>query len=459
MNEKKKINIKMIGLVILGTMIILLLVSRTIYSHYMPEVTATAPFNGKLTKTEKSKGFADWAEIVDVYADVGGKVEEVYVKEGDQVEEGQELFSLSFDKDQILQSLKELEVSRGKKSTEISRLQLQIETNNRHISELRNEEYLTDFISDFEIRKLQSEIEIAEEDLAKLKVLYEAGAATKNEYDTAQNNLKTMKDEKADLEKTYAESQNDQNKSKEDKEKERRKQILDYAAETEELRKEIAQNQLDLQTLSIEQETYQNTLNKFSSNAIVYAGGSGELTQFLINKGQQIDDGYYVGEIGCGNTYEIDCNLSLDNNFVVSGDSCKLKNTNHSFDGTVSKITLTEAAKRVTISIQSDDISSGETFDVTFEKKSTESYTLVPNGALNMDNDGYYLYQLKRRDGMLGQEYYAQKLRVYIGDNDDENTAITKGLSFLEPVVLTSDKAFSEGQSLNLTNVGDFFEN
>jgi len=151
--------------------------------------------------------------------------------------------------------------------------------------------------------------------------------------------------------------------------------------------------------------------------------------------------------------------LSLDNNFVQAGDTCKLKNTNHSFEAEVSKIELTETAKIVTVTLQSDEISSGETFDITFEKQSSESYTLVPTGALNLDNDGYFLYQLKRRDGMLGNEYYAQKLRVYIGDNEDENTAITKGMSYFEPVVLTSNKSFSEGQTLNLSNVGDFFEN
>jgi len=393
------------------------LVSKTIYSHYLPVVTGTSPFNGKLTKTEKSRGIANLAEIVEIYADVGGKVEEVYVKEGESVEKGQELFRLSFDKDQILQSLKELDVSISQKSIEISGLQRQI-----------------DAMSEFDIRQLQSEIDIAADNLAKIKILYEAGAVAKDEYDTLQNDLNALRDKKTEAEKNYVD-------------------------ERESLRKEIARAKLDLQSFNIQQETYQNTLNKFDNNAVVCAGGTGQLTQFSINQGQRIADGYFVGKIGCGNTYEIDCDLSLDNNFVVTGDSCKLKNTNHSFAGTVSKITLTEEAKKITIAIQSDDISLGETFDVTFEKESAESYTLVPNGALNLDNDGYYLYQLKRQDGMLGQEYYAQKLRVYIGDNDDNNTAITKGLSFLEPVVLTSNKAFSEGQSLNLANVGDFFEN
>lgn len=458
MNMSKKINIKTIGLLIIGGIAVLLLVSRTIYNHKLPVVTATSPFNGKLTKTEKTKGLANWAEIVDIYADVGGKVEEVFVKEGDQVEKGQQLFNLSFDIDETLQKIKELDVSRSKRLTEISKLQLQIQTNNRHISELRNETYRLDFVSDFDIKQKQSEIDVAEKDLEKITTLYEAGAASKNDYDTAQNNLKTLKDKKAELEKMFAENLDKQNDSKNDDEKERQKKILDLAAESEELRIEIKQSQLDYETYGIQQETYQNTLDIFNKNATIYAGGTGKLAQFSINKGQQIEDGYFVGQIGCGNTYEIESDLSLENNFVVIGDSCKVKNANHSFDGIVSKITLTEETKKVTIDIQSDNISSGETFDVTFEKESIESYTLVPNGALNMDNDGYYLSQLKRRGGMLGQEYYAQKLRVYIGDNDDKNTAITRGISFLEPVVLTSDKAFSEGQSLNLTNVGDFFE-
>jgi hypothetical protein len=104
-----------------------------------------------------------------------------------------------------------------------------------------------------------------------------------------------------------------------------------------------------------------------------------------------------------------------------------------------------------------NDITAGETFDITFEKESTGSYILVPNGTLNMDGDGYFLYQVKQRNGLLGKEFYLEKLRVYTGDSDSDNTVITRGVTFFEPIVSLSDKGISEGDIVKLSNEGDFF--
>jgi len=83
---------------------------------------------------------------------------------------------------------------------------------------------------------------------------------------------------------------------------------------------------------------------------------------------------------------------------------------------------------------------------------------LVPNGALNQDNDGYFVNQIKRRDGILGEEYYLERLDVYIGDSDSKNTAILQGITFFEPIALISDQPIAPGDVISVSNVGDFFE-
>lgn len=427
---KRNINIKTTGLFFILMLVFLFLISKTIYTYRQPTITAASPFNGKLTKTEKAKGTAKWSESIPLYINTGGKVEDVFVKEGQSVGKGQKLFTLRFDKEELQQNLKELEVTRSKLQEQISSYTIQTEINNRHIAEA----------SDFEIRQLERDISTAEKDVQNLKTLYEAGSVSQNEYETAQNTLDTLKEQKNE------------------REQERNNLIKSYEEDNALLQKQIAQLALDIKSCDIQKESYQNKLNTYEQETIIYAEQAGELTELQLEKGQHLSDGHYAGKIEYGSTFEISCDVSLENNFIVIGDSCKIKNMNHSFEGTVSKITLTEQAKAVTITVQSDEITTGETFDVTFESESEDSYTLVPNGALNMDNDGYYLNQVKRRDGILGQEYYTQKLRVYIGDSDDTNTVITKGLSFFEPVVLTSNKAFTEGQSVTLNNAGDFFE-
>ena len=155
----------------------------------------------------------------------------------------------------------------------------------------------------------------------------------------------------------------------------------------------------------------------------------------------------------------MECSVSLDNNFVNPGDTCELSNASHVLKGKVRRIRPTAQGKTVTVTIFSDEVSEGETFIVTFEKLSAASFTLVPNSAINQDNDGYFLYQIKRRRGIMGEEYYLERLNIYIGDSDHQNTIVVRGITFFEPLVLVSNKILSAGLTVSLKNPENFFEN
>jgi multidrug efflux pump subunit AcrA (membrane-fusion protein) len=370
-------NVKTAGLMLLILLSLLLFVSRTIYIYRLPVVTGTMPFNGRLNKREISKGLAEYTKTAGLYSDYGGKVAAVYAKDGDMVEKGQTLLALSFDRDELEQSLRELETGFG-----------------------------------YEKKQIEGEIIIAEQHFIRTEGLYNAGGIARLEYESAANALDVLK---------------------------------------------MKQDRLT-DIFYIQRQAIEKKLTKLEGNEMVYAPESGRLADFNLKPGQTLGEHEYIGGIGFGSSFEIKCSLSIENNFTLPGDICRMKNANHSFDGIVTAIMISRDRKLVTVSVESAEIIPGETFDVTFEKESVESYTLVPNGALNMDRNGYFLYQIKRRDGILGKEFYSQKLRVYIGDSDDRNTAITKGISFFEPVSLYSSKTFKEGQTLYLSNEGDFFE-
>jgi hypothetical protein len=124
----------------------------------------------------------------------------------------------------------------------------------------------------------------------------------------------------------------------------------------------------------------------------------------------------------------------------------------------VYRVKPSAGGKAVSVRVQSGEVRPGETFEVIFEKKSAVPQTLVPNAALNQDNDGYFLNRIKRRKGILGEEYYAERLEVYIGDSDRVNTVIVRGLTFFEPLVLRSSAAVVSGGAVSLLNPEDFFE-
>jgi hypothetical protein len=375
---KKILNVKTIGLVIILFLLVLLYVSKMIYTYRLPVVTGTIPLNGKLNKRETANGFANFENRIGLYIENEGKIETVFVKDGEMVKKDQALFSMSFDRDEQDQSLKELQIE-----------------------------------FDYSMKQIEREIKTAEQYFERIKPLHNAGGISKTEYEEAQSNLENL----------------------------------------------ITKRNEHIELFQTKKSSLEKKLFSFDKNIIFYSPENGKLINFNVKSGQTLLDNEYIGEIGFGNSFEIECALSIENNFTLVGDACKIKNVNHSFSGIVSNIKLSQNKKIVTVLVESEHISLGETFDLTFEKESTESYTLVPNGALNMDNEGYFLYQIKRRNGIIGKEFYAQKLRVYIGDSDDEYTAITKGISFFEPVSLYSDKIFHEGQTICLANEGDFFEN
>jgi hypothetical protein len=58
----------------------------------------------------------------------------------------------------------------------------------------------------------------------------------------------------------------------------------------------------------------------------------------------------------------------------------------------------------------------------------------------------------------MGEEYYLERLNIFIGDSDYQNTAVIRGIIFFEPIVLVSDKALSSGITVALKNPEDFFE-
>jgi hypothetical protein len=238
--------------------------------------------------------------------------------------------------------------------------------------------------------------------------------------------------------------------------------LYKYEAEAEELEHSLALKEMDLQNLRLSRDSIAEILPDYRNNAVIRAPAAGVILSLSAEKGRFFQENSFLVSLGVGQEFIVECSISLDNNFVNPGDICELSNAGHVLKGTVWRVRPTAQGKTVFISVVSDEsdrISDGETFDITFEKNSASSFTLVPSGAINQDNDGYFVYQIKRRRGIMGQEYYVERLNIYIGDSDNQNTSVVRGMTFFEPIVLVSSKALSAGDTVSLKNPEDFFEN
>jgi hypothetical protein len=215
----------------------------------------------------------------------------------------------------------------------------------------------------------------------------------------------------------------------------------------------------DMNNLLLELESCRDALTDYRNYAVIRAPADGVVISLDVEKGKFINENAAMVSVGVGSVFFIDCPVSKDNNFVTSGDTVQLSNTSHVLTGTVARITPNAGGKTARIIVDSAELSAGETFEVQFEKRSFTLFTLVPNAALHQDNDGYFVYQIKRRKGILGEEYYVDRLNVYTGDGDYQNTVIIRGITFFEPLASVSDKPLTAGDRIFLKNLGDFFEN
>lgn len=432
-----KINIKVVGAAFLILLIILMFLSKTIYTHNLPVVTAAAPVSGKLNKYETTSGIVNWANIEEIYSEVGGTIEKILIKEGDKVKKGQPLFHLSYDEDDIVSKLKEIQINKSKLNVDIESLETKINDTKNTISNPTSANDLAKIEN--QIKKMESQIKNSEDEYNKLKILYEEGIISKKELDNSKNTLENFKYDLQSLKNDFKNAHEA------------------YQNNLETLQQSLKSKNLDLENLTNQEGLYKKALSDYENNAVITAPKDATVISIPVKIGQSVNTNQLMISFGVGNDFEIICDITLDNNFINAKDVCKLTNSTHAFDGVVTKVSPKENNKQVTITFKSGEVTSGETFEIEFSKESTTSYTLVPNGAINKDNDGYFIYQIKKRKGMLGDEFYVKKVSVYIGDSDNENTVITKGMDFFEPIVLLSDKPFSDEETVKVENVGDFF--
>ena len=522
----KKIHIAAAALALL---LILVFLSGSIYNFNKPLVTAALPIRANLNHREVTGGIVRYGEMVELYADMAGWVYRMLVREGDQVVPGQPLIEFDFrtgpqdakDRIENIQAqiqnaqaqfnerMENLRIDQAANQIELERISADIQSFQRQIRDLQNmertcldflnilrqkeelhsEEFSPDPASEFELRQNKIDIEEAERNVNQLRILFNAGIASRQELEAAENSLESAfrrgellnlqaDNRLADWETSQETRLRDLNHQMETRLRERNTSLVSLENQLDaRLRDQRARN-LNIESDRIREETmgrelavsledknsqiaeYERRLAVYESRKIV-SDVTGVVTSLSVNQGQHINANQLLATIGLTYSFVVECEIPLSNNFVSPGDRARLRNTSGTMDGVVTQIVPLDHAKRVTISIESDRVSAGETFTVTFEERSREPFILVPNTAINRDGQGYFVNQIRRRRGILGDEFYTQRLNVIIGDSDDQNTAILQGIVMFAPapIVVNSERPFAQGQSIRLRNEDDFFEN
>ena len=445
-----------VGAVLAAALLVLVFLSRTIYAYNTPNVTAGSLSHGKLRKTESAKGVVDWADIRDIYAPIDGKVAELLVAEGDAITRGQALARLVFDEENVEEQLAQLANDRARLDMSITAIHEKIARAEKSVADWTAETYDAQAVSRRDIENIESKIAAKQADVAEKDALYAGGTITRKELDTARDELAALQKELSEAQTAFAENEQKAAYDAASKDKDRQKQIENLQYEIDGYRQELRGKAIDVSENEAKQAKLNGQLASYDTSRYIYAEADGVLVSLDIQKGKTVNEDQIIGTYGAEGLLLLECDLPIENNFVAVGDECMINNANHSFRVTVSKLTVVDGKKRVTIKPEAEGIAVGETFEISFAKTSANSYTLVPNAAVNKDSNGHFVYIVQKRDGILGEEYYVQKQSIQIGDSDATNTVVTRGAGFFDPIVTMSDKPFDDNATVVLRNEGDF---
>lgn len=387
--------------------------SSTINNFMLPRVKVITPNEGSLKKEIIGEGIIEPKEIYEFYTNSSLRVLDVKVSPGEWVEKGQIIMVL--DKKELKKKLSDEIILHQQEKIKLQNL----------------------VNSDAE-EKCTVDIQIAEKKLKQsqeysdaIKKLYEAGVESKQNLEKAEINLKELQG-----------------------------QYQKLVIEKDKLLKE---HKLNIENSKLELKLHQNNIVSLKDelNCIdkISTPVSGIVKELNFPKGSFTDSSkplFKMTDASKGFKLKIPID---DNNasYLSPGDSVKV--TIKSFGGVKLEGSIKEIKHNlqsneknfdIIIGLTSKELHGGEQAEINIIKKTKNHEILIPNEAIQENQRDFFVLVLKEEDGPLGKEYYVQKVRVFCDGSDNSKTSVTKGLTYWDNIVVSSDRPISSGDRVKL---------
>lgn len=102
-------------------------------------------------------------------------------------------------------------------------------------------------------------------------------------------------------------------------------------------------------------------------------------------------------------------------------------------------------AQLLTVSLQGDDLRSGEKARITLAKSGNPGTLLIPNAAVREDDAGAFVYTVESREGPLGNAYFAVRTGIVVAGSNGHTTSVSGGLFDGQQVIVDSTDPIIEG--------------
>lgn len=398
-------------------MLLLTFFSNTINNYSLPRVEYEMASRGAVVKNISIEGKVHAREVFEYYAGSSVKALEVTAEAGERVIKGQRLALL--DTGAVKRRLQD-------EKDRLEQMKLSLEKLRNVASTDNTAAY------DRTVEAAKGKMEKAKKDYELTKLLYEAGG------ETAMNVRKAL-DDMEDARREYEEAVSDRDRAVKDS------------------RIRLENNEIEIKSLLLDlsiQERVIKDLEEQAEMCDIHAPFDGVVLEINITKGCMTDSSkplYRMADTSKGYrlTGMVEAKAA---SYIAPGDTVRVSVDaldGESLSGRVVEIRDSPGRegvmKDISIELADERLADGQ-YGHADIRKSTRTYdVLVSNNAVGQDNTGYFVYVLKERKGLLGDEYYVQTVRVTIGEADDEKTAVVSGLSSFEKVVAATDKPLSDG--------------
>lgn len=431
LNMPKRRIIGRLGIILIIVIILLTFLSKTINNLLMPKVTTVQFVKGSLQESFEAEGTVELLEKSRVISAGTWKVEEVAVKADQQVKKGDVLAVIN-ERD-IRIDLKTLDY-------EIIKLENDLQSYKENFKPIRLSDY------ERELQLAEKEIDAAKKHFDVTKEMYDAGIETKKNLEDAQdsyNNKLYQYQSKGEL--------------LEDKKRENQ-----YAQD--EFDRTVKEKAADLE---LKKMIYEKKCENITGDGRIISDMDGLITAVNVQPGMSTSINQVMFEITeISSPYRVTWLLNAEkaSSYAV-GDEVTIQ-----IEGEVIEedkaVFKTEYVKTIIAGKEfiadSDkykywaDIPRGE-YGVKVEAKegqkaevravkSSETYDfLLPKSGITEIQGNYYIYEMKKRRGALGDEDYVVQAEVNILDEDDFYVAISGFYRSDDRVVVNTTKPLSDG--------------
>lgn len=423
MNKKKMMKILYIYLAVIAFLIFF---SKTIYNFSLPSVNVSGVSSGCLEKSIEGFGELNFIETHDIFSDIGGQITEVYLNENEKILKSSSIVKVEYVPEQA--EIQKIESSLEKSKLSVSTLETDKSTLQREIEKLKMPENNYDDVFNLEVQTLENKIknQIKVRDIKYS--LYQHGSIPKQEYD---DEVQILDELESELKLKYA----DNEKILVEDEKSRIEKIENKESEVEKIENEIREIQLDIQLteselLSIKKGETQIVKSSFNEECVIL--------KMHVQEGEFISKGAKIATVGIiDKDFYIEISEKKESSsFIAVGDKASFSSEGASTDARVVSIKQDGENVNIRFNISSADFKVGTYGRISMTKISPEYDILIPNEAVVKEEFSYYVWILKSKQGSLGNTYYAKKARIFISDNDENYTAVAKGLTYMDDIII-----------------------